>query len=125
MGAEEGGYGGGVGPCYPHSLERRAAGCPRRAASSLALPAEEGTQENRRALLVDAAIDLRPVIAARLIKDPRPVLDAAAFRIVRAEIDAAQAGKGGSPGAQPAGLQRHIRITVTKAPRPALRAPPA
>ena len=66
-------------------------------------------------MLFDAAINLRTVVAAWLIEDARPVLDAAAFRIIGAEIEPAQAGKADRRGAHGARLEGDVEIAFGKA----------
>jgi putative glutamine amidotransferase len=71
---------------------------------------EKPLQQRRRFRFGDAAIDLRPVMAGRLIEDARPVLDAAALRIVGAEEQAADAEEGDGLRAHGAGLERDIEV---------------
>ena len=80
--------------------------------ASLADPPCRGrTSRNNRAgaALGDAAIDFRAVMTARLVEDARAVLDPAAFRVVGAEIEPADARQRDRRGAHRARLQASHR----------------
>src|SRR5271166_2475608 len=73
---------------------------------------EESSKQRRRLALADAAVDLRRVVAGRLTKKTRTMIDGAAFWVGRAIIEAAQAGKGNRAGAHRAGLERHVKVAA-------------
>ncbi len=60
------------------------------------------------------------MVAARLLEDAGPVLDAAALRVVGREIDAPQPRERDGGGAHRAGFERDVEIAIDK-PRRALR----
>ena len=62
--------------------------------------------------LLDPAVDLRRVVAGRLIEDARPVLDAAALGIRCAVIEPADARERDRRRAHGARLQRHVEIAA-------------
>src|SRR5512146_2515106 len=78
----------------------------------LAAGGEEALQQLGSAGLADAAIDFRRVVAGRLRKEARAVLDGAAFRIWRTEIEPADAGKGDGRGAHGARLDRDVEVAI-------------
>src|SRR5579864_8002081 len=88
--------------------------------SSPPLP-EEAAQQLGPARLVDPAIDLRAVVAGRLLEEARAVLDGAALGIVGAEIEAADARERDRGGAHGAGLERDVEIALLEARPAALR----
>ncbi len=57
---------------------------------------------------------LRRMMTGRLGKKARAMLDRAAFGIGRAEIEAADAGKGDGGGAHGAGFERHIEVAIAQ-----------
>ncbi len=75
---------------------------------ALAFCREEIPQQRRGAALVDAAIDLGAVVAGGLAEDARALLDAAAFGVLGAEIEPADASKRDCLGAHRTGLQSDI-----------------
>ena len=81
---------------------------------------EEPPQQFAGARRVDAAIDLRAVMAGRLGEEARAVLDRAALGIAGAEIEPAQARERDRGGAHGAGLERDIEIAILE-PRRAAR----
>src|SRR6185312_11012018 len=77
---------------------------------SLPLRPEVRLQQRTRPRLADAAIDLRPVVAGRLLENARPVVDPTALRIVGAKIEPADTGEGDRLRAHRAGLKRDIEV---------------
>ena len=57
------------------------------------LAAKNTPQHRRRLALADAAVDLRRMVAGRLLKEARAVVDRAALRVGGGVIEPAQAGK--------------------------------
>src|SRR6266851_3103167 len=73
---------------------------------------KESAQEVAGGAFGDATVDLRAVVAGRLVEDPRAVLDPAAFRIVGGKIEPADPRQADRRGAHRAGLQRHVEIAA-------------
>ena len=69
-------------------------------------------QQLRGFAFAQPAIDFRRVMAGRLREKARPVLDGAAFRIARGEIEPPHPGKRDRRRAHGAGLQRHVQIAI-------------
>ena len=72
----------------------------------LAAGGEEAFEKLGGAGLADAAIDFRRVVAGGSREEARAMLDGAAFRVWRAEIEPADAGEGDGRGAHGAGFKR-------------------
>ena len=79
---------------------------------------KEAAQQIAGFALADAAIDFRQVMASRLVENARTVLDAAALRIVGAEIKPADARQGDRCGAHRAGFERHVQIAAGQSLEP-------
>ena len=77
--------------------------------------AKKARSSARGPRLLDPAVDLRRVVAGRLAEDARPVLDAAALGIGRAEIEPADARKRDRRRAHRARLQRDVEVGVRRA----------
>jgi len=73
---------------------------------------EEVAQQGPRPALLDAAIDVRLMVAGRLLEPAGPVLDGAALGVVGAVIDPADAGEADGGGAHGAGFQGNIEIAI-------------
>src|ERR1700761_1580724 len=63
--------------------------------TALAARSEERAQQRRRLAFPDAADHLRPVVTGSRAEDPRPVLHAAALRVIGAEHQAADPEQAG------------------------------
>src|SRR6516162_754494 len=74
--------------------------------------AKKGAQQIAGAPLLDPAIDFGPVVGGRLVEQARAMLDRAAFRVVGAEIEPAQAGQGDRRGAHRARLEGNVEIAL-------------
>ena len=57
------------------------------------------------------------MVAGRLVKDARPVVDAAALGVIGAEGQAANARQGYGGGAHGAGLKGHDKVAIGKTGR--------
>ena len=79
---------------------------------ALAARGEEALQELGGSCLADAAIDFWRMMAGRLGEEARAMLDGAAFRVWRAEIEPADAGEGDGRGAHGARLERDIEVAI-------------
>src|SRR6266481_3696771 len=62
----------------------------------------------------DAAVNLRAVVASRLVEDARAVFDPAAFCIVGGEIEPADPRQADRRGTHRAGLQRNVEIATAE-----------
>ena len=82
------------------------------AARRLTAVTKEGAQKVARAPLLDAAVDLGPVVGGRLLEQPRPVLDRTALWVVGAEIEPAQAGQADRRGAHRARFEGDVEIAI-------------
>ena len=76
---------------------------------------EEGFEESARFGFSQARIDVRHMMAGRLVENARTVLDAAAFPVTCPVINAPNAGEGDRGRAHRAGFQRHVEIAVDQA----------
>src|SRR5690242_6297388 len=82
------------------------------ASTRLAPLTEEVLQQRGGLALVDAAIDVRPVMAGRRREEADAVLDRPALLVGGAEIEPPDAGKRHRRRTHRARLQRHIEIAV-------------
>src|SRR5215469_187554 len=81
---------------------------------SLSPLAKERAQQRAGAALVDAAVDLRSMMAGRLSENARAVLDAPGFRVIGAKIEAADARQRNRRRAHRAGLQRYVQVAIVE-----------
>src|SRR3984893_8210598 len=82
------------------------------AARRLAAVAKEGAQQLAGALLLDAAVNLGPVVGGRLLEEARPVLDCPALWVVGAEIKPAKASQADRRGAHRAWFEGDVEIAI-------------
>ena len=75
-------------------------------------PAKKSRSSARGARLLDPAVDLGRVVAGRLAEDARPVLDATALGVGRAEVEPPDARERDGRRAHRAGLQRDVEVGV-------------
>lgn len=71
---------------------------------------EECLEKLRTPAFVEAADDFGLMVAGGVLEDSRPMIDAAAFRIVGAEINPANPRHGNGGGAHRAGFQRDVKV---------------
>src|SRR5262245_26090995 len=72
--------------------------------------AEEALQKIGGLALAQAAIDLRPVVAGRLLENARAMIHAAALGIVGAVIDPSEPREGDRLGAHGTRFQRDVEV---------------
>src|SRR3984957_7902377 len=76
---------------------------------------EEIAQQAPGPAPANAAIALGPVMAGRGGEEAHAVIDRAALRVTRAEMEPADAGERDRGGAHGAGLERNVKIAVDEA----------
>src|SRR6266571_5580234 len=92
----------------------------RKAVARLPPRPKKPAQELAGGAFGDAAVNLRAVVAGRLVEDARAVLDPAALCIVGGEIEPADPREPDRRGAHRARLQRDVEIAVSELLHPQL-----